>query len=106
MCESLPLDRPWPRRLGNEEMCRRCRSGDCEHCASKHGTAVWCGCVDSRPAATTPETSKGSLMTDTVDDDPDYTTDVKADAADTEPLPATTDPATVPADEGDCGAAK
>lgn len=59
--------------------------------------------VDSRPAATTPETPKGSLMTDTVDDDPDYTTDVKADAADVTPLPHTADPASVPADEGDAG---
>jgi hypothetical protein len=43
-------------------------------------------------------------MPETVDDDPDYTTDVKADAADVTPLPATADPSTVPADEGDCGA--
>jgi hypothetical protein len=45
-------------------------------------------------------------MTDTADDDPDYTTDVKADQADVTPLPATTDPAQVPADEGDSGAVK
>lgn len=42
-------------------------------------------------------------MTDPVDDDPDYTTDAKADAADVTPLPPTADPAQVPADEGDVG---
>lgn len=44
-------------------------------------------------------------MTSHVDDDPEYTDDVADDRSVDEPLPEPTDPAQVPADEGDAGAA-